>query len=177
MVTFDKVGTFLKQYGNPELQGMVGRFLNHFRKGKCYLHPFDNGGDHEYYFTSEELKIEQLFVACYFRNGDEVDSSMIYVCFDGENLGLIDLYTLLEHFLPYQQRFLVENEIDLGQVQIDMAEKLVDSAWLWAGFLVCKDHEGETSMAIYSQNLKPSEGLKLLHQNMVSRFLKPRPAA
>lgn len=171
MVTFAEVGTFLKSHGSPQIVGQVEAFLRHLRAGKCYLHPFDNEGDHEYYFTNPEHKIDQLFMVAYRQRQDGVDMNIGFVCFDGEQLDLCDIFALLGHYLPYEQRFLIEHELDFSDIAIDFETKLADGKWMWAAFLVCEDHEGETAMAAYSSCLTPAEGLKILHTNMHYRLL------
>ena len=170
MVTFAEVSTFLKEHGNPQIAGQVEAFFRHLRTGKCFLDPFDNDGDHEYYFTSSEMSIAHLFVVGYKARGDTVDVKTSFLCFDGEQLDLTDAYALLGRFLQYEQRFLEEHEID-EPVELDLPSKLADGKWLWTAFMICEDHEGSTAMAAYSKTLTPAEGLVLLHTAIKHRLL------
>ncbi len=172
MVTFAGVNAWLKEHGSSQIAGQVEAFLDYFRAGKCYLHPFDNNGDHEYYFTSNNLKITHLFVVGYHPLPSDAKPYMSFACFDGKRLDLVDVQTLLKHFLVYEHRLLGQSKSDPNDVEIDFEQKLASQQWLWAAFMICKDPEGETAMAAYSKSLKPIEGLSILRTCIHFRLLR-----
>lgn len=170
MVTFDKASTFLKAYAKPELVEHVRRFFGSFRGQGTYSHPYDFG-HHEDYFGNQEMKVGLLFLTGYRLVMGELTPIESFMSFDGEPLELSDAHDLICAYLQYQANYLQANpDFDPTDRTIDLKSMLLDGRWMYAGFLICEDHEGEMSFAIYDKKLSPADGLTILRFHMRSYF-------
>lgn len=167
MVTFSGVRTFLvSQSASPEMVELVSEFFEEFRRGACYLHPFDDG-DHAAYFNTDEIKLTQLLLVKFHLVEKKVKSQLAVLCFDGKRYELSDAHALFNRFLPYR------DSLERTSLNWQTFEKYVRIRPRWCGFWLGHDHEGPLYSAIYSPPIKPSQGITLLNDAMHYRFITP----